>query len=263
MISIILKRVGVTLLLVALVIPLFSKSLKPGQKGGHEADIYSVLPFARSTQIDSLIYIIHSNIDFPIGYFKGLRDAPHQDFTWHRYGHRVFFHWGFNSDPRNGQILQTLVAERNWAPEVEQAFWNKVIAEQGRRNKETMQIVSRTLGFLLEGKQRAFANAFASIITDVHILGDYTTTSTVTLQPVEFVVADIKKALFESLEGGDEAKRIHARLDKTRAIVSNKERAAAVLVILQEELPQFILSAREGWFRRHFQKLGLPLKTQF
>ena len=179
----------------------YGKSLNPGKKNGHEADIYAALPFERSPQISALILTIHNNIDHPIGYFPGLRDQPHQDFTWHKYGHRVFFHWGFNANPRSCEILQQLVEERNWPSDVVTSFWEKVINEQARRNKESMSAVASTLGFELAGSQRAYANAFASLITDIHLLGDYSTTNIATLQNIDLIIVDIKKALFESLKG--------------------------------------------------------------
>lgn len=256
-----LKNLLIILISLLYLTPLNSKSLNPGKNNGHEADIYSVLPFKRCAEISDLILVIHNNIDFPIGYFPGLRDAPHQDFTWHKYGHRVFFHWGFNSNPRSCGILQELVSERNWSKDVKTSFWNKVITEQARRNKESMSKVGETLGFELAGAQRAYANAFASIITDIHILGDYSTTKIATLQNIDLIIVDLKKALFESLKGGESAKQINKLLDETYKIEDVRERANATLIILQEQLPSFFLKIQNGYFAKHFEKLNLPLKA--
>lgn len=249
-----------TLVILLNITTLSAKSLNPGRKGGHEADIYSVLPFERCTEISELILLIHNNIDHPIGYFPGLRDAPHQDFTWRKHGHRVFFHWGYNANPQSSPILQELVAERNWTAAVQQSFWKKVVDEQARRNRESMATVGSTLGFQTSGAQRAYANAFASIITDIHLLGDYSTTNIVTLQNIDLIIADIKKALFESLRGGDDAKRINKLLDDTAKIEDVRLRAETALGILQREFPAFILKAQNGFFARHFEKKSLPLK---
>lgn len=255
-----MKKILLVTICVCLFNSSFGKSLKHGQSGGHEADIYSVLPFERSDKIDALILSIHNSIDMPVGYFNGLRDAPHHQFTWHKYGHRTFFHWGFNSNPKNSKILQELVRERNWSPNVEKSFWDKVIAEQARRNRQTMESVGETLNFGTSGIERAYANAFASIITDIHILGDYSTTNIAMLQNLDFVVADIEKALFESLKGGNDAKRINKLLTETRSIISDRDRAEKIIQILQKELPKFILTAQEGFFKRHFSDLGYSLR---
>ena len=256
-----LKNLFIILISLLYISPSNSKSLNPGKNNGHEADIYSVLPFKRCTEISGLILVIHNNIDFPIGYFPGLRDIPHQDFTWHKYGHRVFFHWGFNSNPRSCDILQELVSERNWSKEVEASIWSKVIIEQAKRNKESMTKVGKTLGFELAGAQRAYANAFASIITDIHLLGDYSTTKIATLQNIDLIIVDIQKALFESLKGGDRAKQINKMLDDTHQIEDIRDRANATLIILQEHLPTFFLNIQDGFFAKHFKKLDLPLKA--
>ncbi len=241
----------------------FPKSLNPGKPSGHQADIYSILPFKKCKQIDDLILNIHNGIDHPIGYFAGLRNPPHQDFTWHKYGHRVFFHWGFNSNPKNSIILNKLVDERKWPKNTQELFWEKVITEQSRRNKSDMALCSKTLSFSLQGKERAYANAIASLIVDVHILGDYTTTNIVCLQEISSVASDIKKALFSSLYGGDIAKEINKAIDKTASIKSQKERAVAILKILQQNMPTFWLEAQNSYFIKHFKKIGLPLKQLY
>lgn len=237
-----------------------AKSLNAGKSGGHEADIYSVLPFAKCAKISELIYEIHRTIDFPIGYFEGLRDAPHDDFTWHKYGHRVFFHWGFNGNPRSGAVLQSLVTERKWSATVTEAFWQKVIAEQSRRNRETMQTTARILNFQSAGVQRTYSNAFASIVNDVHILGDFSTTNIEALQSIDMVVSDLKKAMIQSLRGAEKATEIARQLDATKNIKSSPERAKKIISILQANLPQMILAAQNGWFARHFSQMGLVMR---
>ena len=135
-----------------------------------------------------------------------------------------------------------------------------MIDEQARRNRESMSAVGGTLNFQLSGAERAYANAFASIITDIHLLGDYSTTNIVTLQNIDLIIVDIQKALFESLRGGDQAKRINKMLDQTASINDVRERAQKALTILQKELPSFFLTAQNGYFAKHFAKQGLPLK---
>ncbi len=66
-----IKKILLMLVCICLFYASFGKSLKQGQSGGHEADIYSVLPFDRNDKIDALILIIHNNIDLPVGYFNG------------------------------------------------------------------------------------------------------------------------------------------------------------------------------------------------
>lgn len=238
----------------------YSKSLNPGKPDGHEADIYAVLPFKRSVKVSKMILTIHNSIDKPIGYFQGLKNPPHQNFTWHRFGHRVFFHWGFNSDPRSSKILNELVAERKWSSAVTASFWQKVVTEQAIRNKADMECISSVVGYSLHGVEREYVNAMASLIVDTHILGDYTTTETRALQDIDLLAADIKKALFSSLYGGDTAKRINKLIDSTESIKMPANRADAILTILKKEMPQFWQKAQNGKFIEHFISRGLKCK---
>jgi|SRR5574344_829684 hypothetical protein len=239
---------------------LYAKSLLPGKQGGHEADIYGVLPFRRQPKVNKMILMIHNSIDMPTGYFPGLKRAPHQNFTWHRYGHRVFFHWGFNSDPRSSKILNELVSECKWSADVEEQFWKKVVDEQAIRNKSNMETVAAVLGYSLSGVERGYVNAVASLIVDTHILGDYTTTETRSLQDIDMLAADIQKALFSSLRGGDAAKSINKRIDKTASLTPAAVRAEAILAILQSDMPTFWEKAQEGAFIKHFRGMGLIVK---
>lgn len=237
-----------------------AKSLNAGRSGGHEADIYAVLPFERSREISELIYTIHQTIDYPVGYFDGLRDAPHEEFTWHKYGHRVFFHWGFNANPRSSQTLQSLVQERKWSESIEEAFWQKVIREQARRNGEVLTAIGSTLSLQTAGVQRSYINAFASIIVDIHILGDFSTTKRESLKTLDMIVSDLEKALFENFRGGDHAKAIAKKMNSTKSIADDNQRADAILKIMKSELPRFILEANGGFFARHFKHIGLKTK---
>lgn len=217
------------------------KSFNRGKSGGHEADMYSVLPFKRCAKISNWLEFIHKTIDFPYNkYFDGLRDAPHQNFSWGKYGHRIFFHWGFNSRPWSPQI-QEQVDKCGWSPQVTASFKAKLVTEQAKRNKAIMEKTAGVFNLSLSGQERAYANALASIVSDVHLLGDYTTENIAPLPNLQFVMNDLKTSLFERMQGGEQAKRINKLIDNTAVrYPDSKQRAQAVLAILQKELPSFI-----------------------
>jgi hypothetical protein len=239
----------------------FSKSFDKGKPGGHEADAYSVLPFERNENISNWFEIIHKTIDYPYNkYFSGLRTPPHQNFSWGKYGHRLFFHWGFNSNPWSPQI-EECVSLCGWDDKTVQLFRNKITAEQARRNKQVMEATARILGFGMSGQMRSYSNGFASIVYDTHILGDYTTTKQAPLQDINSVIDDIKITVFNKLQGGETAKMINKKLDKTKTdYKDNRKRAEKVLKILQEELPSMILTANNGYFKKHFSQKGFRFK---
>lgn len=240
---------------------LFPKSFGRGKAGGHEADAYSVLPFVWSEGISDWMEVIHKTIDFPYNtYFEGLRDAPHQNFTWSKYGHRIFFHWGFNARPWSPQ-LQEMVDRCNWDEPTVLSFQEKIKTEQARRNRLVMENTALTLGFAMSGKERDYSNAFASIVYNTHLLGDYTTTKTAMLQDVNSIITDIQTALFNKLQGGEKAKLLNGKLENIKK--SNKDlvvKADETLTLLQSELPGLILTIRNGYFKSHFAKQGIKMK---
>lgn len=237
------------------------KSFDKGKPGGHEADAYSVLPFERNVKISAWFEVIHKTIDYPYNkYFSGLRNPPHQNFSWGKYGHRLFFHWGFNSKPWSPQ-MEECISLCGWNANTIQLFKNKIITEQARRNKLVMEETARILSFGMSGQMRSYANGFASIVYDTHILGDYATTKQAPLQDINAVIDDIKFATFDKLRGGEAAKRINKKLDKTKVDYKDrKKRAKKVLEILQEDLPSMILTANNGFFKKHFTEIGYELK---
>jgi hypothetical protein len=253
-----------TLIALLLLVPftlLQAKSFGKGEKYGHEADAYSVFPFERSVEISAWFEAVHNTIDYPYNaYFKGARDHPHQKFSWGSYGHRLFFHWGFNGKPWTPQI-QERVALCKWDKKTVEAFKKKLVAEQARRNKIIMTETSKALHFGLSGQQREYVNGFASLLYDTHLLGDYTTTNIEPLLELNSVIDDIKRALYRKLKGGAQAVRINKTLESYKRIYADpRVRAAKVLELMQKEVPAMILSAEDGYFRRWFERWGVEVK---
>lgn len=232
-----------------------AKSFDRGGKNGHEADMYAVLPFARSERISDWLELVHRTIDFPYNtYFPGLRDAPHQKFSWGKYGHRIFFHWGFNSEPWSPQI-QEQVNKCNWDAKTVAAFKGKLIAEQARRNKAILEETGKLFGFGIAGQERGYANALASLVSDIHLLGDFTTENIAPLPNLQSVIRDLQTTLFERFRGGEEAKRINKLLDALeKQYPDTKKRARAALDLLKKEVPTFLLTCNNGYFKQHFNR---------
>ncbi len=256
-----MTKLYLTLLFVFMSTTLYPKSFGKGKPDGHEADAYSVMPFARSTAITEWFETIHKTIDFPYNtYFDGLRDAPHQNFSWGKYGHRLFFHWGFNTVPWSPQ-LQEMADRCNWKPATLNSFKEKITKEQARRNRLVMEKTAATLGFAMGGKEREYSNAFASIIYNTHLLGDYSTTKTAMLQDVNTIIADIQTSLFNKLQGGEKAKVLNSKLERIKK--GNKDgvtKANETLALLQKELPTFILTIQDGYFKKQFSRHQLKLR---
>jgi hypothetical protein len=248
-------------LLTVLCLNASAKSFLKGKPGGHEADAYAILPFERSAQITDWFETIHKTIDFPYNcYFEGLRNPPHQHFSWGSYGHRLFFHWGFNGKPWSA-LVEERVLECHWDAQTVTLFKQKLIDEQARRNRLVMEKTSQTLHLGMSGKLRGYTNAFASLVYDTHILGDYTTTKQAPLQELNVVINDIQTALYNKLQGGEEALRVNKLLENTKRQYSDpKTRALKVFEIMKKEVPGVILKAQGGYFKKHFEQYGITMK---
>jgi len=248
--------------IVLITIEASAKSFSRGQSFGHEADAYSVLPFERDSKISDWFEVVHKTIDFPFNtYFEGLRTPPHQDFSWGKFGHRLFFHWGFNSKPWSPQVEER-VQECHWDVHTIALFKQKLINEQARRNRLVMENTSLTLHLGMSGQMREYTNGFASLLYDTHLLGDYSTTKKAPLQNLNYVIDDLKVSLFKKLKGGNEALRINKKLEATKSLYADpKIRAEKVLEILQNNVPKMILNAQNGYFRKHFEKNGIGMKV--
>lgn len=257
-----MKKFLLLFVLLVMVVSVSAKSFLKDEPGGHEADAYSVLPFKECELISGWLLDIHRTIDVPYnGYFKGLKLPPHQKFSWGKYGHRIFFHWGFNSRPWSPQIEEK-VLECHWDKTTTDLFKKKLVEEQARRNRFVMERTCQILQLGMSGVLREYSNGFASLVYDTHLLGDYSTKQKAPLQNLNLVIDDIKVALYRKLKGGSVALAINKRLDLTKTLYSDpEERARKVLGILQQDVPEMILNAQDGYFRKHFKACKIKLKA--
>ncbi len=247
-------------------INIFAKSGKD-----HKADMYKILPFATQPKIDALYDLVNACIDYKdiekktVGIPDAIRKAP-LDENLKLGNHRVLFHWGFNSDPRKSVILKEKIdlylkneSNQKLKETKEYAFWDRIVTEQKIRNKYIIQRVCDVMGFVDGGKSGQYANAFASLLVDTHILGDYTTTHKTGLQDFKLVVADVKKAILNLAQNNPQdlikAKELNKRLDSVKT-----ESPIDVFIILEKSLPKYILSLQNFNFKNHFTKKGLKLK---
>ncbi len=257
-----MKKVLFLSIVLLMTVAVSAKSFLRSEAGGHEADMYSILPFKESEIISDWLEAVHKTIDVPYNsYFKGLRDAPHQKFSWGKYGHRLFFHWGFNGRPWSPQIEEKVLA-CHWDVPTTESFKKKLVNEQSRRNRLVMERTSETLQLGMSGALREYTNGFASLVYDTHLLGDYSTTQKAPLQDLNAVIDDVKTALYRKLKGGNVALAINKRLDLTKSLYADPEvRAKKVLEIMHEDVPEMILNAQDGYFRKHFKTCKLKVKS--
>ena len=132
-------------------------------------------------------------------------------FNWGNYGHRLLFHWGFNADPKQyaplvKQVRSCLKGNEN-AQEQERKFFAYLTRNiQSRRNWKLINAVISVTGI---PTARGYANAVATILYDVHLLGDYSTTNTAALPKIDDIERDLTENGFSRLiSGGDRSERL-------------------------------------------------------
>ena len=185
---------------------------------------------------------------------KVLDDARFSRFKRGSYTHRILFHRGFNRDPKHSNAISRCVEACDWDTGTRDAFWNVIKEEQGRRNLKMIDSMGQTLGFF----SRRHQNAFASIVYDTHILGDYIQQdggySDKPLMNLDDLIADMHQALYSNLQGGDDAIALNKELKAASG--SERERAEKFLAILKQRVPSIIANAEEGFSRRQIEKQG-------
>lgn len=185
-------------------------------------------------------------------------------FTWGSYGHRLLFHWGFNTDPKNyeplvKQVRNCLKGNIN-AKEQEQKFFAYLTRNiQARRNRKLINAITNTTGI---PTARGYANAIATILYDVHLLGDYSTVNTSSLPSIDSIERDLVSNGFRRLiTGGEKSVRLEAIDAELQSSIRagrgrvNSKRAVLLTEAVKKYLPE-ILNER---FRNILSSKGIAI----
>ena len=194
------------------------------------------------------------------------RDLQEQ-FTWFRvghYSHRLLFHWGFNADPkRYPQLVRQVrlcLKDHPDAVKEERKFFSYLTNNiQSRRNRKLINSVTSVTGI---PTARGYANAIATIIYDVHLLGDYETVKTSALPKIDDIERDLVENGFTKLiTGGDKSERLEKIDAELKAPIRagrgrvNRVRAKLLTEAVKKYLPQ-ILNER---FKKTLSEKGITI----
>lgn len=250
---------------------LFSLNYYPNNgKRGHKDDFIAVLPFVWNDRLDEWCKSIMDNLDRfmnnEVEEYGGI--STFQYFN-NRFGvscsvgdHRAFFHWGYQRKPWNEALLRHLPDSIKTDSLKMSAFKSALAYEQRRRNRLTNAITEKVLGFGSQGRSARYANAFISIIYDVHILGDYETKSIEGLAKVQDLVREISTSITTI-----DAILAKPLVKDLNALVKSKEdesyKAKRVLDYLCCHLPTFIIRADDGKvnMKEHFLSIGFEFRS--
>ncbi len=186
-------------------------SAKSGQEHVQQwNDVFGVRDSTSRINIQPLWKVAQDVID---GVGEDYRDLQNR-FTWFKWGslgHRLLFHWGFNANPQNyaplvRQVRLCLKGNPDARNQERQFFAYLTRNIQAPRNQKLINAVTSVTGI---PTARGYANAVATILYDVHLLGDYTTTNTSALPKIDDIESDlVGKGFNRLLAGGDKSERL-------------------------------------------------------
>lgn len=181
------------------------------------------------------------------------------------YSHRIFFHWGFNTLPSDWRSYKNSVSKQNGLVAcIEKAVAELPAAERDRAVSDVMRLIiqaqqqrNRAMMNVIPSADRQSRNAVATILYNVHLLGDYIEGASNTkyaLYPLSHIRKDIENAL-RRLRCRDSAKVANAikELQKIGGMFYSypadtmmKKKAIEMLKTLRHHVPAIINASPVG-----------------
>lgn len=249
----------------------------------HAADMQRIFPFAESTKnkkVTDFYRRVNEFLDFPYvqpgqKHDKSQPKRPkfvveHSKFSQIRWlgKHRIWFHWGFNTDPRKfppivnslNQAVQDGVITQQ---DVEE-FWSMMNIEISRRNRTLMNESAKVFGFgelgTISAQQRKQLNGLVTILYSIHVIGDHKTADKDIIAPLSRVYADVSNAIDNI--AGKEAANFEKAKELKKQLRTAQSSPDTYLDVLEREFTPFIMSlSGEGYnYKQRFKKLGYVLK---
>ena len=193
--------------------------------GGHASDIIELLFGKPNVQVGYVRDILVKEFNPAIDNMSVLEMLSEGE-------HRLYGHWGFSGRIpfRSNPNLRLYISKH---PEMK-----NIIIEAWKRDQERMLIaVSKFVGLT----DRARLRGFTGILYDMHILGDWSTANTVSLQNVDAIINDLKKNLRRVFDGDrayarEVIKQLEAELKRLPTRAGNKERARVLMRFMNRTL---------------------------
>lgn len=179
--------------------------------------------------------------------------------------HRMLFHWGYNAEPWSPYLERHIrsYCRLNYLDEesIVTEFKCELKSEQKNRNRKINEETEKLFGFAHGGKDAKYAQFFASMAYNIHLLGDQQTDNSVFLGVVS--TSTLIDQIILSLRMLDNS--LSKPLEKQLSVLNNKyvdqhEKADAVMLYLKEAVPPFIKAAQNGSVYRRLEKQGFIIK---
>lgn len=256
----------ILILLIAFISPLHG--LCHPNKTLHANEIQEALGFEHPEVYEWLCYISSDMIDKHNPFYNQLKEK-FPDFSCK---HRCLFHWNFNGIPWTPGLESRVKAYTRlkygqdnylaYYPKMKESFLIELRKEQKRRNGLINEKTEYVFGFASGGKDASFANFFAAMAYDLHLLGDYTSSDNSDLNGlVEFntlingIITSINR--LDSKEGKKITKGLRKLLQSNKDV---QRKADDIMDYIQQELPTFIQKAEDGSIKRRLENRGFKFK---
>ena len=183
--------------------------------------------------------------------------------------HRIWFHCGFNGNPRRYAPLAGRVSEMvnagTLTGEQAEVLWQMVTKEQGIRNRRLIRKCADLFAYppSMSRAQQEQVNGFVSILYDIHLLGDMETSEKDAIDPVS-LYEDIYSSIFRlagrRFSNYKAARRFVSRLKG----IEDRENPTPFLRELKTSFTPFLLGLSGDMYdyKRMFEKKGYVLKKR-
>lgn len=192
--------------------------------------------------------------------------------------HRLLFHWGYNSEPWSNDLEKKAKElynnpNYNYSQQYEKyilfrdAFIEVLRKEQKRRNGEINKLTEETFGFAHGGIDAKYANRFASMAYNTHLLGDYMTDN----QKLRGLpdINRLLRMLCQDIETLGKLGKTERDFKTAKAIVDKinqksheindrnlQQTADEIMLLLKNNFPAFIRHLSNGSIMRRLENKG-------
>lgn len=243
----------------------FSIPLQAHRSGDiHKDEIRSVLGFESHPKIDEwLLFISRDMIDNHNPFYTNLKNQ----FPGFKCKHRYLFHWNYVGEPWTPALEDKVKAYtrlkfgseqyREQFPDMKKKFLRVLKEEQRRRNGLINSKTEQLFGFNPGGRDGSYANFFAAMAYDLHLLGDYMSDNSDFDGLIDFntlvngIISNINK--IDQKKGKIVVKPIKSLL---RRNLNTQQKADAIMGSLKTNFPMFIQSIDNGAIKRRLEKNG-------
>jgi hypothetical protein len=180
--------------------------------------------------------------------------------------HRYYFHWGYDGNPRKTAGHQDYFREKEELRGLDRKDQEKLFREllslwKGKKRK-LENTIQRQMPFLPRGERQAFA----VVLYQIHILGDYSTKDSKEIQPLMYlndiareITRDGLNRLFGSSNPASVAIRGRTWHMRHVGIREEQRQAWEMLHILMTHLPMLMYAKMREPFSISF---GIPLREE-